>query len=143
MVWCPLPVPQSGRVYLPKLAAWSDHQVAHFFARGPDVVMARWLAALLLAAIPVTASAQQLPNWPIERLCGGDRQCDSREVASRHDLNDQMWQKATPQRRADCLEWEAEFFRRYWPEDVASKRYSNLEMCILDPTLTIKTFPWH
>src|SRR5690348_3552182 len=52
----------------------------------------------------------------IERLCRGDRRCDTDEVASHNVLTDQMWPKATAQRRSDCMAWEAEFFRRYWPE---------------------------
>jgi hypothetical protein len=96
---------------------------------------------LLLIALPVAASAQQMPNWPIEELCGGDERCRSREVGSR-DLLADWWKDATPQKRTDCLAWEAEFFRRYGPEVSASLRYTNLASCV-DGMIDPRAFPWH
>lgn len=95
---------------------------------------------VLLTALPVAASAPQMPNWPIEKLCRGDSRCDSREVGSR-DLLADWWKEATPQRRTDCLAWEAEFYRRYWPEGIAGMRYTNLASCV-DGMIDPSSFHW-
>jgi hypothetical protein len=97
---------------------------------------------LLLTAIPIAASAQQMPNWPIEELCSGDERCRSREVGSR-DLLEDWWKEATPQKRKECLAWEAGFFRRrYGPERSGGLRYTNLASCV-DGMIDPRAFPWH
>ena len=76
-----------------------------------------------MAAVPV---AQPIPSWSIQQDCQGDKQCTDGEVGARNFLADKTWQDANPQRRADCLAWEAKFHNRYSPELIAGERYMNL-----------------
>ena len=97
-------------------------------ARGIDKLSAIRLA-LLLVALPFVAHAQSLPDWPIDQLCQDDQTCISRNVSARNFLRDKTWQQAGAQKRAECLKWEAKFYRRYRPELPAAERYMNLYMC--------------
>jgi hypothetical protein len=94
-----------------------------------------------MAAAPVAAVAQPIPDWSIQQDCPGDKQCTDGEVGARNFLTDNTWQPATPRRRADCLAWEAQFHNRYWPELSAGERYMNLFSCV-DGKIIPRTFQW-